>query len=49
LSTLPNLTNITLGDNCGITGSEAKKKELKRRFPKVDFNFNDEYECPSTN
>jgi Leucine-rich repeat (LRR) protein len=47
LNDLPKLTAITLGDNCKITQNKAKKKDLKRRFPRVKFNFNDEYECQS--
>jgi len=47
LSTLPKLTQITLGDNCSITQSAAKMAELKRRFPKIAFDFTDEYDCPA--
>ena len=47
LSKLPQLTRITLGDNCEITQSPAKMNELKRRFPKVHFDFEDEYDCPT--
>ena len=43
---LPKLTRITLGDNCAITQSHAKKKALQRRFPRVTFDFNDDYDCP---
>jgi Leucine-rich repeat (LRR) protein len=46
LNTLPNLTRVTLGDNCSITQSAAKKRDLKRRFPKITFDFTDEYDCP---
>ena len=45
LNTLPKLTSVTLGNNCGITGDKAKKKDLQRRFPKIAFDFNDEYDC----
>jgi Leucine-rich repeat (LRR) protein len=47
LNTLPKLTHITLGYNCRITQNNAKMKDLKRRFPKVTFDFVDEYDCPS--
>jgi Leucine-rich repeat (LRR) protein len=46
LNTLPKLTRITLGDNCSITQSAAKKSALKRRFPKAQLDFTDEYDCP---
>jgi Leucine-rich repeat (LRR) protein len=47
LTTLPKLIRITLGNNCSITQSDAKMKDLKRRFPKVMFDFDDEYDCPA--
>lgn len=47
LNTLPKLIRITLGNNCKITQNSAKIKDLKRRFPKVVFDFTDEYDCPS--
>jgi Leucine-rich repeat (LRR) protein len=47
LNELPKLTRITLGDNCKITQSNAKMKSLKRRFPRVTFDFTDEYDCPA--
>jgi len=47
LSTLPKLTRVSLGDNCSITQSAARIRELKRRFPKIVFDFEDEYDCPS--
>jgi len=46
LNTLPKLTRITLGDNCSITQSTAKMNQLKKRFPRVEFDFTDEYDCP---
>lgn len=46
LSTLPKLTRVTLGDNCSITQNAAKMNELKRKFPKVEFDFEGEYDCP---
>lgn len=46
LNTLPKLTHISLGDNCSITQSPAKMNQLKKRFPRVEFDFLDEYDCP---
>jgi hypothetical protein len=43
---MPKLSRIALGGNCKITASAAKKKDLKRRFPKIAFDFQDEYDCP---
>jgi Leucine-rich repeat (LRR) protein len=48
LNQLPLLNHITLGDNCEITPSTVKKAALKRRFPRVKFDFRDEYDCPSS-
>jgi Leucine-rich repeat (LRR) protein len=45
----PNLSLITLGNNCDITTSESKKNALKRRFPGVRLDFEDEYDCPGAN
>jgi Leucine-rich repeat (LRR) protein len=47
LSTLPHLARITLGNNCKITQNDARMKDLARRFPRVTFDFTDEYDCPS--
>jgi Leucine-rich repeat (LRR) protein len=47
LNEIPKLTLITLGDNCQITQSADKKKSLQRRFPRIKFVFDDEYECPT--
>lgn len=47
LDRLPKLSRISLGNNCAITQNEAKKKELTKRFPKITFNFDDEYDCPA--
>ena len=47
LNALPKLTRITLGNNCKITRDAAKMRDLKRRFPKVEFDFTDEYDCPA--
>jgi Leucine-rich repeat (LRR) protein len=44
LNTLPKLRQVSMGDNHAITGNEGKKKELQRRFPKIEFNFDDEYD-----
>jgi len=47
LGTLPKLTRVALGGNCKITASAAKKRDLKRRFPKIAFDFENEYDCPA--
>jgi hypothetical protein len=47
LGTLPELTRITLGNNCKITQSAARMKSLRRRFPRITFDFEDEYDCPA--
>jgi len=46
LNALPKLTTVSLGDNCAITQSAAKKIALKARFPKIQFDFTDEFDCP---
>lgn len=46
LNNLPNLKSISLGNNCKITQSPARMKQLKERFPRVAFDFMDEYDCP---
>jgi len=45
----PKLSLITLGNNCDITTNESKKNDLKRRFPGIKLDFEDEYDCPGTN
>lgn len=47
LNSLPKLTHITLGDNCKITQNKERMNDLKRRFPRVAFDFTDEYDCPA--
>jgi internalin A len=47
LRALPMLTSISLGNSCRITQNTAKMKDLQRRFPKVKFDFDDEYDCPA--
>jgi hypothetical protein len=47
LSALPGLIRVTLGNNCRITQTPRKMKALQQRFPKVKFNFDDEYDCPA--
>jgi Leucine-rich repeat (LRR) protein len=47
LNALPRLNRITLGNNCKITQNAAKMKDLKIRFPRVTFDFEDEYDCPA--
>ncbi len=48
LKELPNLTRVTLGNNCRITQNPAKVRELTNRFPKIHFDFLDEYDCPAS-
>lgn len=45
LHALPNLTRIDLGNNCRLTKNFARMKELKARFPKVSFDFINQYDC----
>jgi Leucine-rich repeat (LRR) protein len=45
LHALPNLTRIAMGNNCRLTKNFTKMKELKARFPKVAFDFINEYDC----
>jgi len=47
LNGLPRLTRISLGNNCKITQNDAKMRDLKGRFPKIKFDFTDEYDCPA--
>jgi Leucine-rich repeat (LRR) protein len=44
LNAVPKLAEVRMGDNHAITGNEAKKRELQKRFPKIKFNFDDEYD-----
>jgi hypothetical protein len=46
LTQLPKLREISLGNNCAITQNPVKRKDLEHRFPKVRFDFQDEYDCP---
>lgn len=48
LKRMPKLTRITLGNNCKITQNQPKKRDLRRRFPRITFNFADEYDCADT-
>jgi Leucine-rich repeat (LRR) protein len=47
LNQLPKLTRVTLGDNCLITQSKPKIKSLRSRFPKIIFDFQNEFDCPT--
>ncbi|MGB8261434.1 MAG: hypothetical protein WCE75_13830 [Terracidiphilus sp.] len=47
LNTMTNLARIRLGENCRITASAARKNALKSRFPRIAFDFANEYDCPS--
>jgi Leucine-rich repeat (LRR) protein len=49
LNQLPMLCHITLGDNCRITQSAARKSAIRSRFPKIRFDFRNEYDCPNRN
>lgn len=46
LAQLKNLQSIKLGMNCAITQDSAKVASLKKRFPKVKFDLEEEYDCP---
>jgi Leucine-rich repeat (LRR) protein len=46
LNSLPKLKSVALGNNCAITQSKEKRDDLKKRFPKIVFDFEDEYDCP---
>ncbi len=46
LSTLPKLSRITLGNNRAITKNQSKMKQLRKRFPRISFDFEDEYDYP---
>jgi len=45
LNQSPKLSLITLGDNCEITAKATRKKDLIRRFPRIKFDFEGEYDC----
>ena len=45
LGSMSKLTTIKLGYNCEITQSAAKTRSLKKRFPKIKFDFVGEYDC----
>jgi len=45
LNTVPKLSRVTLGDNCSITKSAAKKSDLKKRLPRLTLDFTDEFDC----
>ena len=47
LNALPKLTRIAIGNNCRITQNAAKMKNLRKRFPRIKFDFEDEYDCPA--
>jgi len=48
LNSLPHLKKVSLGYNCKITQNHAKIQELKKRFPRITFDFEDDYDCPTT-
>ncbi len=39
------IVEISLGDNCKITGNNQKQNELSKRFPKIRFDFSNQYDC----
>lgn len=45
LSKAPKLSEISFGDNFDITQNPAKMKDLRARFPIINFDFEDEYDC----
>ena len=47
LARLPALRVVTLGNDCEITQSARTKARLRKRFPLVKFDFEDEYDCPA--
>jgi len=47
LNALPKLSDITLGNNCKITQDPKKIAELRKRFPRIHIDFDDEYDCPA--
>jgi Leucine-rich repeat (LRR) protein len=47
LNALPKLTRIAIGNNCRITQNAAKMTNLRKRFPRIKFDFEDEYDCPA--
>jgi hypothetical protein len=45
LAHLPNLSKVILDGNYTITCSKAKQADLIRRFPRITFGFQNEYDC----
>jgi Leucine-rich repeat (LRR) protein len=43
LNDLPELKTVKMGENCEITQNKHKQKELQKRFPRIQFDFDDEY------
>lgn len=39
------IVKISLGDNCKITSQPQKQKEIAKRFPRIQFDFSNEYDC----
>jgi len=40
------LETVDLGDICKITNDSIRRNEIAKRFPKIKFNFTNEYDCP---
>jgi Leucine-rich repeat (LRR) protein len=47
LNSLPRLSDVTLGNNCKITQNAKRIAELRKRFPRIHIDFEDEYDCPA--
>ncbi len=45
LANMPALKVVTLGNNCAITGKAARRTATVRRFPRIQFDFKNEYDC----
>ena len=42
----PLLASVNLGNNCAITEFLSRQAALRQHFPKISFNFVNEYDCP---
>lgn len=49
LGAAPKLDFISLGNNCDITQDMDEMDSLRKRFPKIQLDFDDEYDCPESN
>lgn len=39
------IIRLSLRNNCAISNNEAKKAEIQKRFPKINFDFENEFDC----